>query len=185
MTHFCDWLPTLAGAAGCPSAAAQPWDGCDFTPLLRRQTGKLPQVRFWQRNRYQPLPRCNGAMRDGPWKLLWPMRPGGDWKDPRDTESYQHGLTAAQPLMPVAAPLPEREIGPVPDPQLFRLDTDPHEDRDLAAQHPDRVRAMNRGWDQWFAEVTADWPRMFAANTDIADHAPFVAEAPPDHQEDT
>jgi len=80
ITHFCDWWPTLEAMTGCRLQEALPSDGVDMSPLLRQEGADEGTARFWQRNRYEPVPRCNGAMRDGPWKLVWPMTEGGDWK---------------------------------------------------------------------------------------------------------
>ena len=170
MIHFCDWLPTLVGLAGIPKETSLPLDGYDATCRLRGERGNIPDIRFWQRNRYEPLPRCNGAMRDGPWKLVWPMRKGGDWKDPDDNASYRMGMTAAHRILPVAAELPKMEITPAGNPQLFKVDVDPHEERDLSAEHPERIDTMTRAWDAWFEEVTAQWRSTFATNTATADH---------------
>lgn len=41
-----------------------------------------------------------------------------------------------------------------PDPALFRLDRDPSEQRDLAAEEPERVAALRRAIDDWEREVT-------------------------------
>ncbi|MCK5802174.1 MAG: arylsulfatase [Lentisphaeria bacterium] len=165
MTHFCDWLPTLAALATCKSPMPLPLDGCDLSPLLRNEMATNSAVRFWQRNRYKPMPHCNGAMRDGPWKLLWPMREGADRKDPRDNEPYQHGLTAAHRIMPIAPELPNVDIGPPAPPQLFHIDDDPHEDHDLAGDHPQRVESMTRAWDTWFEEVSSEWLAAWRENT--------------------
>jgi arylsulfatase B len=168
MTHFCDWLPTLTSLAGCRSSTTPAWDGYDLSPLLRNEGGSVPQIRFWQRNRYEPLPRCNGAMRDGPWKLVWPMRAGADDKEKEDNLPYIEGLTTSHRLMPIRAELPRRpDIGPVAAPQLYHVEDDPHEDRDLAPDHPHRVSSMTQAWDTWFEQVTAVWPRVFRANTAV------------------
>jgi len=166
MIHFCDWLPTLAGLAGVSTADTLPLDGYDVSSRLSGEPGNTPDVRFWQRNRYEPVLRCNGAMRDGPWKLVWPMRKGADWKDPDDNAAYHLGLTSAHRIMPIHAELPVREIGPVRDPQLYRVDLDPHEDNDLATEHPARVSAMTKAWDAWYDEVVADWSRAFAQSNE-------------------
>ena len=73
LVHFTDWLPTLAAVAGAPVADGLPaLDGVDVSPLLRGEHGSVPDIRFWQWNRYTPVGECNAAMRDGRWKLVRP-----------------------------------------------------------------------------------------------------------------
>lgn len=164
VTHFCDWLPTLASLTGCRPATPA-WDGVDMSPILKSDTQNIEVPRYWQRNRYTPIARCNGAMREGPWKLVWPMRQGGNWKDPGDNEAYEGGLTTAHRLMPINPDLPVPDIAPVPKPALFRVDHDPHEDHDVSAEHPHRLDSMTQAWDTWFAEMTAQWRSAFERNT--------------------
>ncbi len=163
MMHFCDWLPTLASMANVALPNDLELDGYDATSLLRGEAGDIPDVRFWQRNRYEPMPRCNAAMRDGEWKLHWPMRQGGDDKDQADTAFYQHGLKgAAHWLMDIDPDLPHREMGPEPEVHLFNIADDPGEENDLSRKHPERVEEMQRRWDEWFEEVKSDWDRARA-----------------------
>ena len=37
MTHFCDWLPTLAALTECSPGCSTEWDGSDMSPLLRQE----------------------------------------------------------------------------------------------------------------------------------------------------
>src|SRR3954454_21120669 len=65
LVHFADWLPTLLGVAGGRPPSDLRLDGVDILPVLRGERDDVPPVRFWQWNRYQPVPACNAAMRDG------------------------------------------------------------------------------------------------------------------------
>lgn len=157
LTHFCDWLPTLAAMAGVPRPEEVKLDGHDASGRLHGEADAMPDVRFWQRNRYEPVARSNAAMRDGPWKLVWPRRDGADQKDTTDTGFYQHGLKgAAHWLMDIDPTLPEQEIGPERSPRLFRIDEDPGESVDLAHHEPERVARMTEVWNAWFQEVDTE-----------------------------
>lgn len=162
--HFCDWLPTLCGLSGVTPRGTKPLDGQDRSATLAGEAEPW-SIYFWQRNRYEPVERCNGAVRDGDWKLVLPMREGGDWKDAGDNAFYFHGLRVPHWLMDIDPTLPDRPIGPEHAPRLFNIKADPGEAHDLAAAHPDRVAAMSARWDQWFAEVRDEWQRAYAANT--------------------
>lgn len=164
MIHFCDWLPTLTGLCGLDGQGSA-LDGYDVSCRLRGESGQIPDVRFWQRNRYAPMPRCNGAMRDGPWKLMWPMRRGADWKDPLDQAPYVEGLTSPHRLMPLTPGLPAVDIEPSHEARLYRIDTDPQEVRDLAVEESARVESMTKAWDAWFDEMQAQWRDAYAGNT--------------------
>jgi arylsulfatase A-like enzyme len=163
-SHFCDWLPTLASMAGVDPADTCRLDGADITPLLEGRRPESEATLYWQRNRYAPVPRCNGAMRAGAWKLVWPMRRGADQKCDADNQFYYAGLTAPHQLMSSLPELPARDIGPPEPPELYRVDRDPHEDHNLAASEPARVDAMVQAWDTWFAEVAGGWQTTFEAN---------------------
>jgi len=170
MTHFCDWLPTLASMAGVAVPQGLELDGYDATGRLKGDAGDIPDIRFWQRNRYEPVARSNAAMRDGNWKLYWPGRTGADSKDAADTVFYQHGLKgAAHWLMDIDPALPERDVGPAAEPQLFDIARDPGEATDLAAEHPERVADMQCRWCQWFEEVYREW--MSARETTIQERS--------------
>lgn len=154
--HFCDWWPTLLGLAGVRRPGGPPVDGRDLsTHLTGRDDAGAPLA--WQWNRYRPAARCNGALRDGPWKLVWPWLDPARRKEPADNDPYVAGLTSAHRLMEVDATLPDRALPPPGAPRLYHLDDDPGESTDLAAQHPLRVARMVRRWDDWFADVSADW----------------------------
>ncbi|MCF7853363.1 MAG: arylsulfatase [Candidatus Pacebacteria bacterium] len=157
MIHFCDWLPTLASMAGVVVPSDLELDGYDVTCRLKGDAGDIPDIRFWQRNRYEPVTHSNAAMRDGKWKLYWPMRTGTDSKAPADSAFYRHGTGAAHWLMDIDLTLPQREIGPASNPRLFDIAHDPGEEKDLAAEHPERVAKMRDQWDRWFEDVYRDW----------------------------
>lgn len=157
--HFCDWLPTTLSAAGV-SLAQRPGralDGSDQLPALRGRDGGESPTRFWQWNRYKPVSRCNAAIRDGDWKLVFaPIEEAmrldeDDATMDRELKYYPRRHSAirtshrAQPAMTAQW-----------EAELFDLSRDPRESRNLAANHPDRVRQMTAALDTWFADVEAD-----------------------------
>ena len=168
VVHFADWLPTLAGLAGVQAQGGKPLDGVDVAPALRGEAAGPEREHFWQWNRYEPVAHCNAAMRDGPWKLVWPSLAEARVKDPSDDEPYRLGLTSPHRLGPLDTGLPERALPPPQPPRLFDLSRDPFEQVDLAAQHPDRVRRMACRWEAWFETVTAEWRRAYAAHTALS-----------------
>lgn len=153
MLHACDWLPTLLAACGIESENPLALDGVDALAKLRGAEQALPAQRFWQYNRYDPVPHCNAAMRDGPWKLYWPRVAAAMQKLEADNEAYRANFAAAHRLMSVANPPVERAVAASASPELYRLDRDPSERENLAAAEPERLERMCRALDDWFAEV--------------------------------
>lgn len=157
MAHFCDWLPTLLSAAGAEMPQDAPLDGADVLPLLRGEAAEVPDQRFWQWNRYQPVGHCNAAMRDGDWKLVRPSMPQCFKTTPED-HTDDHELRDRPGLVAEVTDRtpPERDISDPPPAQLFNIAEDPGEQHDLAAEQPERAARMQRQLAAWFEEVEAE-----------------------------
>ena len=155
MIHFCDWLPTLAAAAGV-TPDGQPLDGCNQLPLLQGATRTGTAPRFWQFNRYEPVPHCNLAMRDGPWKLYWPRIPEAMVKLQEDNVAVRDLMSRGHSDLPVHNPPVERTLSAPGEPELYHIANDPCESRNLADTHPDRVARMRVAAENWFASVEAE-----------------------------
>lgn len=153
MVHFCDWLPTLLNACGM---VVDDGDGVDMLPVLRGELGHVPEQRYWQYNRYDPVPHCNGAMRDGPWKLYWPRIPEAMAKLAEDNLPYQKNFEISHFLMDIENPVVERVISGDGEPELYHIENDPEEMYDLAQDEPNRVALMKQKYENWFASVDAE-----------------------------
>ena len=85
-------------------------------PAIVRWPAGLPAgaaPRFWQFNRYDPVPGCNLAMRDGPWKLYWPRIPEAMVKLQEDNAAVRELMTRPHYEMPVtesSPPTPEAVV---------------------------------------------------------------------------
>lgn len=156
MVHFCDWLPTLTAAAGITDRPSLPLDGVNVLPVLRGESGAVITKRFWQYNRYEPVASCNAAMRDGPWKLVWPSIPEAMVRAPLDDVWY-HGMFSAPHFetavnrSPVVRHLSEPGV-----PALFDIEDDPAESKNLIRLYPQRASDMRRELEQWFEAVNAE-----------------------------
>ncbi|MCC5807785.1 MAG: sulfatase-like hydrolase/transferase [Opitutales bacterium] len=178
MINSIDWFPTLLALTGNEGAGEGiAFDGVDLSALLRGETKTVSRTRYWQFNRYEPLARCNGAMRDGPWKLYFPYSAGGDWKYDGDNSWYQRGCLGPHECMPVDNRVTHRPVEgePLP-PQLFHIGDDPGEARDLAAEDPNRVQRMTAQWDAWWEEMMRDYAKARADNLRWLRQAGTVAE---------
>ncbi len=162
LLHFTDWLPTLARITRTPRIDGLPLDGRDATGDLTGHPGSDEPARYWQCNRYTPRIEGNAAIRDGEWKLVRPALPETMVVLDADRQA-DRALNARLPGRPTqidASPLPDVEIVAPPRPLLFHLPTDPFEQVDLAARHPERVRRMNAELERWFEEIEADRARI-------------------------
>jgi len=155
--HFTDWFCTLLAAARAEASREPPLDGHDVLPVLQGKRGEAPPQRFWQWNRYTPVPTCNAAMRDGPWKLIRPVIGEAMTLTQADMDMDHRLKYEPEGITDISRePEPAREVPPAPPPLLFHLEGDPYEQHDLAAAEPQRVAAMQTALDRWFESVEAD-----------------------------
>ena len=168
LAHFTDWMPTLLSMAGISRPGGQALDGHDLSPLLEGRGLAHEPRQFWQWNFYWPDIGTNAAIRDGRWKLVRPMIRGTRFfRDELCVSEEDRARTAAfveadikhkedpqsiQDLIPVPRLRPQRPE----EPQLFDLAADPGESKDLAPDHPGRVRRMLAQLERWFEGVEAD-----------------------------
>ena len=155
MAHFSDWFPTLLNMADVDAPADLALDGVDITPVLRGERGGIYPQRFWQWNRYVPVSACNAAMRDGDWKLLRPTIKEAMEVSPQDT-AHDHAVKYFPELYDdvIREPEPAQAVPSPPPALLFNIAEDPFEQNDLAAQHPQKVAAMEAELERWFIDVT-------------------------------
>lgn len=160
LVHFADWLPTVVEAAGVGEGVPAALDGISMLATLR---GAAPAngapIRFWQWNRYVPIPRYNAAVRDGDWKLLFPAAPGVDHMDPAEGQRrklVETGRMKYEEALAQAPPEPDRHAFAAArrrPPQLFNLAADPFETDDLSAAEPSIVARLMSAHDAWCEEV--------------------------------
>lgn len=157
MAHFTDWFTTLLAVADISLPDDRPIDGINLLPVLRGDSGNLPDRRFWQWNRYTPVRSCNAAVRDGDWKLVYPVIPeamqvfDGEWLD---VSMYQPEYFIERGIFTDQEP--ERDIPPPGTPELYNIAEDPEEHHNLAETHPERVEALRLALENWFDEVEAE-----------------------------
>jgi arylsulfatase A-like enzyme len=161
MAHFTDWFTTLLSMAGIGVPRDRTIDGVDLLPAILGQEGELPDERFWQWNRYSPVPSCNAAVRSGSWKLVYPEIPEAmrvfdvEWLQ---VSMYQpeyfetHGL--------IEDPLPSRNLSNPAPPQLFDISIDPEELTDVSAQNPEITHRLKTKIEKWFEDVERDRARL-------------------------
>jgi len=156
MLHFTDWLPTLLGACGIDCQPNCPTDGMDVMAALGGEGGKVPEKRFWQFNRYDPIGTCNAAMRDGDWKLYWPRIEEAMQKLKSDNPPFQRNFDTPHFMMDVENPDVERTLSSPGEAELYNIQEDPNESVNLAQTNTERTDRMKCELENWFDAVESD-----------------------------
>jgi arylsulfatase A-like enzyme len=119
LVSLVDFMATCADILGVTLPPNAGEDSISFLPVLRGEKGRRESL---------VCHSINGkfALREGPWKLC--LAPGsGGWSDPRDEAARKKGL---------------------PEVQLYNLERDPGETRNLHLEHPDIVERLLRRLEQ-------------------------------------
>lgn len=129
-----DLMATFAELAGARIDPRDAPDSISFAPLLRDPSARHERERLIMQSALEVY-----VVRDGPWKLI--IGPGSGAKGihgnrPTPEIAWRDALEAFDGKLTRAAFLK------APFVQLFNLDHDLHEDRNLASKYPDRVSCM-------------------------------------------
>ncbi|MFO1023352.1 MAG: sulfatase [Planctomycetales bacterium] len=118
-----DLLPTALAAAGVTAKPDWKLDGVNLLPYLTGQNSAQPhQTLYW---RFGP----QFAIHHGDWKLV-----------------------AYDPQVESSKRLNRLRNDPVGPPKLYNLKQDIGETRDLTSQHPEKVAALQKLWQDWNAQ---------------------------------
>ncbi|MCC7494310.1 MAG: sulfatase [Fimbriimonadaceae bacterium] len=127
-----DLLPTFAAITGA-ALPEHPIDGLNLLPLLRNEPGAVPRSEYFY---YYGETLC--AVRRGSWKLTFPHA----YRSYAGVNPGRDGL---------AGPYAQGQVGY----ELYHLETDLGEQRDVAAQHPALVTELRALGEQQRALLTA------------------------------
>ena len=154
---MCDWLPTILSLAGVEPPKDIKLDGVDQSAVLRGEQPAHNPKRCWQWNRYEPLIEYNAAIRDGDWKLVRPfVTEAFDVPDIKwlDVSMFHPEHFIANGI--ITDPVPEINLPAPPPVELYNLKDDPLEQHNCAANHPQKVKQLERELNTWFEDVCAD-----------------------------
>jgi arylsulfatase A-like enzyme len=125
-----DFLPTALAAAGVDAKPEWKLDGVNLLPYLRGEKAAAPHESLYWRFGGQM------AIRRGDWKLV-KAAPGKGRGEPRDRTQADW----------------RRDKATVEGAMLFNLKTDPGEQTDLSAEHPEKVKELAAAWQSWNKEL--------------------------------
>lgn len=134
-----DVLPTLCGLAGIAPAADRALDGVSIAPLFAGKKVERTKPLFWE---YLWVPAGpHVALRDGAWKILAqfdaPRVKGGSYGD---------------------AQMAVLKTGSLVGFELYNIEADPAETRDLASAEPARLAALRAKLEDFHRSVRAERP---------------------------
>lgn len=146
--HLIDIMATCLEVAGADYPAEvngvkiPPLEGRSLLPIFQGRTREGHEALFWnQRGLWR-------AVRQGKWKLVSPDH----WI------RYQPWRSTGRDRIVPTSPGDPEEIW-----QLYDMETDRTEQRDLASRYPDRVKKMDRLYRAWKQRVSEDWESAGAA----------------------
>jgi arylsulfatase A-like enzyme len=113
-----DFMSTVADVIGHPLSASSAEDSFSLLPILRGKETTIADRKAVINHSISG----NFAIRKGPWKLVF-ARGSAGWSDPKEA-------VAAKKKMPAL--------------QLFNLDDDPKEQKNIQAQHPELVTELTQ-----------------------------------------
>jgi arylsulfatase A len=96
-------------------------------------------------------------MRDGKWKLVRPPIPNIAWITKEDGEMDRRIKYHPEEFKDIyRGPFPKIDLSSPLPPQLFDIEDDPYEEKDLAHQYPQIVEKMLSELEEWFRDVEED-----------------------------
>jgi arylsulfatase A-like enzyme len=166
--HIVDVYPTLLKLAGAKAEQPLPIDGLDVWPTLA--SGAPMPARVILLN----ATPVNGAIRSGDWKLMVDDRAAAGASaaaadDAEDSGAKEGGAKSASAKRQARqlATAKAKGIGADATVKLYNLAKDPGESKDLAAEHPEKVKELRAAFDQLAAQAipskTAPRPADFKA----------------------
>ncbi|MBI1900012.1 MAG: sulfatase-like hydrolase/transferase [Planctomycetia bacterium] len=145
-----DLYPTLLDLCGVTPPKGPPLDGVNLRPLLEGRDSNWPERTLFVHHPTSDSNRYPGAVRTERYRLV---------REPRG-RAARAGDDAATAW------------------QLYDMQSDPGETKDLAAEHRDVVEKLSRSYEEWFDDVARTGRRRFPLPVGHAEENPVTLFAP-------
>ena len=155
--HGCDWFPTLLEACRIDIPPEISLDGRSVLGSLMQRPDEYGRQRCWQWNRLTPVCKSNAAIRDGKWKLVWPIIPEA-MAVPPDAYKLNTEMKKIDGCPENIVPFDDsfRVIPPPPPAELYNIEDDPFERNNLANKYPRLAERLTADYEKWFLEVETE-----------------------------
>ncbi len=149
-----DLFPTLLDLCGVKAPEGPKVDGITLRPLLERADSVWPERTLFTHNPIDEANKFPGAVRTQRYRLVREIKgpAGGSNAKANDASATSW--------------------------QLYDMENDPGEKKNIATEHPDIVRQLSEQYDAWFADISQDGLRRFPLPVGHAQHNPVELHAP-------
>jgi arylsulfatase A-like enzyme len=149
-----DVLPTVLDLCGVAAPAELKLDGISLRPLLEQESPAWRERMLFTHNPIDEVNKYPGAVRTQRHRLVREIRgPAGGSKAKANDASASAW-------------------------QLYDMEADPGQQKDIAADHPDVVKQLSAAYDAWFADVSRAGLARFPLPVGYAEHNPVELHAP-------
>ena len=150
-----DLFPTLLDLCGVKAPAGPKVDGITLRPLLEKaDSSAWPERTLFTHNPISETNKFPGAVRTQRYRLVREI------KGPAGGSKAKANDASATPW------------------QLYDMEIDPGETKDIAADQPDIVKQLSDQYDAWFADISRDALQRFPLPIGHAAHNPVELHAP-------
>lgn len=150
-----DLFPTLLDLCGVKAPDGPKRDGVSLRPLLESEDSSAwPERTLFTHNPIDETNKFPGAVRTQRHRLVREIKgPAGGSKAKANDDS--------------ATPW-----------QLYDMETDPGEEKNIAKDHPDLVKELSARYDAWFADISSEGLQRFPLPVGHAEQNPVELHAP-------
>ncbi len=155
ITSHIDLFPTLLDLCGVKAPSGPKIDGVSLRPLLENENATTwPERVLFTHNPINETNKFPGAVRTQRHRLVREIQGSGGGSKAKANDA------SATPW------------------QLYDMENDPGQEKDIAKEHPDLVKELAAKYDAWFADISSDGLKRFHIPVGHAEHNPVELHAP-------